>query len=112
VTSQGTAHGRFQRAVRAGQVFHAELAARELGALSLGDALRLVVLYADREPAKFSRAAARWHSRLVGDAGLDLLEAQLAMSALMLLTGPERQRGAGVLVELGRRHGVDLRPAV
>jgi hypothetical protein len=60
VTSQGTAHGRFQRAIKNGWVFHAEVAARELGALSPADALRLVVLYADAEPEKFERAALRW----------------------------------------------------
>jgi hypothetical protein len=111
VTSQGSAHGRFERALRNGQVFQAELSARELGALSLVDALRLVVLYADAEPEKFSRAAARWLSRFVNETGLDLLAAQPALSALMLLPA-ERQRGVGVLVELGRRHGVDLRPAL
>ena len=41
-------------------MFHAEVAARELGALSLGEALELVVLYAEVEPAKFERAAVRW----------------------------------------------------
>jgi hypothetical protein len=47
--------------------------------------------------------------RFVADAGLDLLGAQLALSALMLLPGPERGRACGLLTELGRRHGVDLR---
>ncbi len=36
VTSQGSAHGRFERAVRGGHVVQAELAAREMGVLSLG----------------------------------------------------------------------------
>ena len=31
MTSQGTAHGRFQRAIQRGRLFHAELAAREFG---------------------------------------------------------------------------------
>jgi hypothetical protein len=31
------------------------------------------------------------------------------LSALMLLPGPERGRACGLLVELGRRHGVDVR---
>jgi hypothetical protein len=90
-------------------VFPAEQAARELGALSLVDALRLVVLYSDAEPEKFGRAAARWLARFVTDAGLDLLGAQLALSALMLLPGSERGRACGLLLELGRRHRVDLR---
>lgn len=108
VTSQGSAHGRFERALRSGQVFHAELAAREMGNVTLGDALRLVVLYASTDTGKFGKAAARWLARFVVEARLDLLEAQLGLSALMLLSGPERARGAGLLVELGRRHRVNL----
>jgi hypothetical protein len=39
MTSQGTAHGRFQRAIHRRNVQHAEMAAREMGGLSLADAL-------------------------------------------------------------------------
>jgi hypothetical protein len=46
-------------------LFHADLAARECGNLTLGEALDLVVLYAEAEPAKFERAALRWHARFV-----------------------------------------------
>jgi hypothetical protein len=46
VTSQGTPHGRFTRAIKQGNLFAAELAARELGGLNLQDALELV----DAEP--------------------------------------------------------------
>jgi hypothetical protein len=59
----------------------------------------LTIAYADGEPEKFSRAAARWLSRLVAEAGLDLLEAQLALSALMLLQTPERERSCRILAE-------------
>jgi hypothetical protein len=51
----------------AGELFHAELAAREIGTLSLGEALELVLLYAEVEPAKFERAAVRWFSRYLDD---------------------------------------------
>ena len=87
--------------MRNGQVFQAELAARELGSLSLVDSLRLTIAYADEEPEKFSRAAARWHSRFVAEAGLDLLEAQLALSALMLLPTTERERSHRILPSSG-----------
>lgn len=39
--SQGTAHGRFQRAIHQRNVLAAEMAAREMGGLSLADALSL-----------------------------------------------------------------------
>jgi hypothetical protein len=49
-------------------VFHAELAAREAGNLTLAEALELVCLYAEVEPAKFEKAALRWHARVVSEA--------------------------------------------
>jgi len=44
MTSQGTAHGRFQRAINRRHVQAAEMAAREMGGLSLADALSLCEL--------------------------------------------------------------------
>jgi hypothetical protein len=53
MTSQGTPHGRFQRAIHSRHVQNAEIAARELGEVSLADAL--AVLRAPRENAAASR---------------------------------------------------------
>jgi hypothetical protein len=47
MTSQGSARGRFARAIREGNLFMAELAARELRGLALNDALDLVALIAE-----------------------------------------------------------------
>jgi len=44
MTSQGTAHGRFQRAIHRGNAREAEMAAREMGGLSVADALSLCEL--------------------------------------------------------------------
>jgi hypothetical protein len=44
LTSQGAAHGRFQRAIHRRHVQAAEVAAREMGGLSLYDALSLCEL--------------------------------------------------------------------
>jgi hypothetical protein len=41
MTSQGSARGRFQRAIHARHVDNAEMMAREMGEVSLGDALLL-----------------------------------------------------------------------
>ena len=62
--------------------FHAELAAREAGNLTLAEALELVCLYAEAEPAKFERAALRWHARFVSESAPSLLQAQIALAAL------------------------------
>jgi hypothetical protein len=53
----------FQRAVQQRNVMRAEAAARQLGRLSLEHALKLLFLYAEREPIKFERAALRWLGR-------------------------------------------------
>jgi hypothetical protein len=51
MTSQGTAHGRFQRAIHRRHLLAAEMAAREMGGLSLADALLLCELLANVDPA-------------------------------------------------------------
>ena len=50
MTSQGTPHGRFQRAIHSRRVQNAEMAAREMGGLSLADALSLCELLAKADP--------------------------------------------------------------
>jgi len=64
VTAQGQPLTRFARAVKGGNVFLAELAAKECGFVPLPDALTLVTLYATEGSPKFDRAARRWLARL------------------------------------------------
>jgi hypothetical protein len=64
MTSQGSAHGRFTRAIQQGNLWAAEIAARELRGLALDDALDLVALIARSRPDRLERAAIRWHGRL------------------------------------------------
>src|SRR5690349_23602477 len=63
MTSEGSAQGRFTRAIKARNLFRAEVAARELRGLSLVDALELVILIASQRPDRLDRAAVRWHGR-------------------------------------------------
>ena len=65
MTSQGTAHGRFQRAIHRRHVQAAEMAAREMGGLSLADALLLCELLANTDPSRYERAALRWLQRFM-----------------------------------------------
>ena len=60
----------------------AEATARELGRISLEEALELVLLYAAYEPAKLERAALRWFDCYIDEGAVSLLKAQLALSAL------------------------------
>jgi hypothetical protein len=86
MTSQGTAHGRFTRAIKTGNLFVAEIAAREMRGLSLYDALDLVALIAREKPERLERAAIRWHGWLELEAHvLTVAESQFALSALMHL---------------------------
>jgi hypothetical protein len=94
----------FQRAVQQGNVLRAEAAARQLGRLSLEHALRLLFLYAEKEPIKFERAALRWLARYVTEGkAVSLLKAQLAATALAELRAGEREAAAKLLQGLVQR---------
>jgi len=83
MTSEGSAHGRFTRAIKTGNLYAAEMAARELRGLSLPDALDLVILMARVRPDRLERAAIRWHGRLEIEATtLTLAESRFALAAL------------------------------
>ena len=82
MTSQGTAHGRFQRAIHRRHLQAAEMAAREMGGLSLADALSLCELLANTDPARYERAALRWLQRFIDERLPPLIEVSLAASAL------------------------------
>src|SRR6266508_1904802 len=101
VTSQGSASGRFQRACDRGHVEQAEMAAREMGRLSLIHALSLVVLYARTGSPKFEPAAVRWLARLALEGReVRLNEVQLAAAALACLRGRKHDRAEKTLLRL------------
>lgn len=112
MTSQGTAHGRFTRAIQQRNLFQAELALREMGTPSLLVALAYLDLLADVRPDKFDRAAVRWHGRLELEAPLlTLAESQLALAALGALREGQRD-AADVLRKLLRSVRPTLLPRV
>jgi hypothetical protein len=101
VTSQGSAHGRFRRAVDRRNVVQAEMAARELGRLALPDALDLVALYARTSDPKFEPAAVRWLARLAAERpDVRLADVQLAAAALACLRGARHDRAERALLGL------------
>jgi hypothetical protein len=107
MTSQGSAHGRFARATQRRNVLNAELAAREMGDVSLADALALALLIAEAEPERWPRAATRWHARFVLEPrGIGLDEASLALSAVRALPGPHRDVAAQTLRHLAGSYSV------
>ena len=103
MTSQGSAHGRFTRAIQQRNLWAAESSLRELGQPSLDDALSYLALLAAVKPEKLERAAVRWHGRLETEATfLTLAESQLALAALASLCAGERD-SVDVLRRLLRR---------
>ena len=110
MTSQGTAHGRFTRAIQQRNLWAAETSLRELGTPSLGAALAYLDLLAEQKPEKLERACVRWHGRLETEATfLSLGESQLALAALASLCAGERD-GVEVLRRLLRRARPTLVP--
>ena len=103
MTSQGTAHGRFQRAIHARHVQNAEMAAREMGGLSLTDALLLCELLAKTDPARYEPAALRWLQRFIDERLPPLSEVALAASALTELRYGQRNIGIETLKCVLRR---------
>jgi hypothetical protein len=109
VTSAGSLHGQFQRAIERGNLLQALALGRELPRLSLDSALALLLLIAEQDPDRFRLAAPRWHARLVLEAKtLDLAESQLALAAVALLETELRQTGHALLAGLAHRHGIRL----
>jgi hypothetical protein len=103
MTSQGTASGRFTRAIQRRNLFDAEIALREMGTPSLLVALNYLELLADVRPDKFDRAAVKWHGRLELEATvMTLAESELALAALGALRGGDKE-GAEILRRLLRR---------
>ncbi|MDP9303006.1 MAG: hypothetical protein M3O92_00690 [Actinomycetota bacterium] len=106
MTSQGTAQGRFQRAIQRRHLLAAEMAVREMDYVSLPNALALTLLIGEESPGRYERAAGRWHAPFVFEAkGIGLAESQLALAALAALVGPGAEAAAATLAQLARTFG-------
>ena len=80
------------------------MAAREMGGLSLADALALCELLANTDPARYERAALRWLQRFIDERLPPLTEVLLAASALAELRHGYRNTSVETLKRL-LRHG-------
>jgi hypothetical protein len=103
MTSPRTARDRFQRAGNRRHLLAGEMAAREMGGLSLADALSLRELLANVDPARYERAALRWLQRFIEERLPPLTEVALAASALAELRHGQRNTGVETLKRLVRR---------
>jgi hypothetical protein len=107
VTAQGSAYGRFRRALDRGDVTEALSSARELEHVGLAEALELCLLLRDKAPDRYGRAALRWHGRLCREVDVSLEEAQAVLAALVLLAGERKRNAAFALAELLSRRGLE-----
>jgi hypothetical protein len=78
-------HTDVSTAIQRRHVRAAEMAAREMGQLSLVDALALVACYARTGSPKFDQAAVRWLERLAAERETSLRDIRLAAAALEAL---------------------------
>jgi hypothetical protein len=76
------------------------MAAREMGGLSLADALMLCELLAKTDPARYERAALRWLQRFIDERLPPLTEVALAAAALAELRHGRRPVGLEALKTL------------
>jgi hypothetical protein len=103
----GGVYAQFQRALRGRHVIAAWGLAGELPQVPLADALELLLLARDLEPARFDRGVPRWHARLCGERRLSTGEAQLALAALGALPGAGAISAAHALSSLCEQHGLE-----
>ncbi len=80
MTSQGHAHARFRRALLTKNVKLIDAASRELQHVGLDDALRVLVVFAERRDARYGRAATRFAARLMIERRLGLAEARYVLA--------------------------------
>jgi hypothetical protein len=101
VTSQGSAHSRFRRALATGNPLLVRAAEAELSSISLADALSICLVLLRAEPSRYGRAATRFHAGLVHDVSrVEREDAQIALAALQDLRGPDPVGAGAALAEL------------
>jgi hypothetical protein len=71
--------------------------ARELGRISLAEALELVILIAKKEPRRHPKIAVRWLERYIQECEPKLSDVGLAVSALSALTHEPRAESVKLL---------------
>lgn len=107
LTSQGSPHARFTRALASRNPTLVVAAAAEMGPLTLADALAVTLVFLPHDRDRYDRASVRWHARWCLETRPRADEAALALAALHALPGPARQAAAEALIELLESRGLD-----
>jgi hypothetical protein len=80
VTSRGHPYARFRRALLTKNVNLIDAAARELAHVGLEDALKILVVLAEKRDERFERASARFATRVTTGRRLGLAEARYVLA--------------------------------
>jgi hypothetical protein len=80
VTSPGHAYSRFRRALLTKNVTLITAAAADLRDIGLDDALRILVVLAEKHDPRYDRAAARFAARVTSERHLDLADARYVLA--------------------------------
>jgi hypothetical protein len=104
LTSQGHARTVFRRALERGNLMVAEATAKEIGRVSLAEALELTLLIARKDRRRHPRVAARWLRRYLEEHSETTIdEAALAASCLAALRGYGQDYAAQALRAMAER---------
>jgi hypothetical protein len=104
LTAQGHPRAIFNRAIERGNLVIAETTAREIGRMSLAEALELTGLIARKDPRRHGRAATRWlRLYLEHSPGAGLDDAAFVVGALSALGGPHHDAALLALRDLAER---------
>jgi hypothetical protein len=104
MTARGHPRTRFRRAIERGNLLLAELRAREMGDVSLSEALDLTALTALEDPARSRRTAGRWLQRYLHESQAPTLDdAALAVALRGELGGPPHAEAVASLRGLTTR---------
>jgi len=104
VGAAGSTHATFRRALERGNLPMALVTARELGRLTLEDALGLTALLARLDDARFEPAAVRWLGRLAVETHVALESLRLAVSLVSALPDERHAPAALELLAVLVRH--------
>jgi hypothetical protein len=88
------ARERFRMAFRTGSLPLIENAARKLSSVSLVDALRILVVMAEKRDERYERAAARWAARAICERHLGLVDGHRILSLVEALPAAPEAIGA------------------
>ena len=94
----------FRRALEHGNLLVAEATVREIGVVSLSEALELMALIAKHERTRLDRLGARWLQRWLDETPAPTLEDAALIAALVgALGGPRHDQALTTLRAIARR---------